>query len=83
MDPYKVSAQFVAYRWFMKHHAANASAGAALEFARNNWASFLPCAQQGLGRLLIRIARPKQKRYGNTPARAPWNRPTMKHAAAG
>ena len=83
MDPYKVSAQFVAYTWFMKHNRVNPSASAAKQFARNNWPSFLPCAHRGLGRLLIRIARPNQKLYGKNPARAPSNRLNMKHAAAG
>jgi hypothetical protein len=83
MDAYKVSAQFVAYTWFMKHNAVNANAVEAMQFARNNWAFFLPSAHEGLGRLLIRIARPKQKQYGRPLGRVFANRVNLKHAAAG
>jgi hypothetical protein len=62
MSPRKVSAQFTAYSWFSQWKdkaAATAEAEAeaeALRFARENWPAFLPCAPEGLGRLLIRLA---------------------------
>jgi hypothetical protein len=83
MDPYRVSAQFVAYSWFMKHNAVQPSAAAAAQFARSNWASFLPCAHQGLGQLLIRIARPAPNGYGRATSQVRLSRLCREHAAAG
>lgn len=59
MSPRKVSAQFAAYTWFSERNdkaATVADEADALRFARENWAAFLPCAPEGLGRLLIRLA---------------------------
>ncbi len=83
MNPTKISAQFVAYTWFIKHQGVNADAGEAMRFARNHWLSFLSAAHRGLGRLLIRIARPRQKGYGRAAGRAFSNRLNLKQAAAG
>lgn len=58
MDPLKVSAQFAAFVWFSEKHKGTA-AGDAARFARENWIAFLPCAEEGLGRLLLAIAGPK------------------------
>jgi hypothetical protein len=69
MNPYKVSAQFAACTWFTNNNAGKSTADEAMQFARDNWVAFLPCAQVGLGRLLIRIASPRQKRYGKKPGR--------------
>jgi hypothetical protein len=52
-----VSAQFAAFVWFTNDPMrAKGSPDAALEFARQNWRSFLPLAHPGLGRLLLKIA---------------------------
>jgi hypothetical protein len=56
MNPYRVSAQFTAYHWFLTNNACNSNQ--AMRFARHNWAAFLTGANQGLGRLLIRVATP-------------------------
>jgi hypothetical protein len=57
MDPRKVSAEFAAYVWFSHWRDESASTeNEAVRFARTNWGAFLPCAHEGLGRLLIRIA---------------------------
>jgi len=58
MNPWKVSAQFAAFVWYLDRNCATPtrSAEAAL-FARENWIAFLPYAHEGYGRLLIRIAR--------------------------
>jgi hypothetical protein len=55
MDAMKISAQFAAYVWYTKRVAFGREADAA-EFAKANWAKFLPLAHVGLGRLLRRIA---------------------------
>jgi len=64
-NPLTVSAQFAAFVWFngnVKH--AGHGAGAAMQFARDHWQTFLPLAHPGLGRLLLNIARPRRRRVG-------------------
>jgi hypothetical protein len=72
MDPCKVSAQFAAYLWFTGHKAGGSAAGdQAVRFARDNWVAFLPCAHEGIGRLLIRVAeldRATRARHGPSQA---------------
>jgi hypothetical protein len=58
----KVSAMFAAYVWFTSHKGEDAKAQKeAVSFARTHWKKFLPCAHEGLGRLLIRIAGSQEK----------------------
>ena len=59
MSPFKVSAEFAAFTWFVNTSRGKVSTKRALRFARKNWASFLPCAHNGLGRLLMRLAGPE------------------------
>jgi hypothetical protein len=62
MNPWKMSAQFAAYMWFIKHGGRSpAAAEDARKFAKNNWVAFIPCADKGVGRLLIAIARPSPR----------------------
>jgi hypothetical protein len=57
MDPYKASARFAAYVWFSNRKGgAPVDATEAVNFAKDHWAAFLPCADEGIGRLLIRVA---------------------------
>ena len=59
MNPWKVSAQFAAYMWFTKKEGdAPGSPVEARRFAKQNWVAFLPYADEGVGRLLIAIAKP-------------------------
>ncbi len=59
MDPLTVSAQFAAYMWFSRQEkSAAVCRTAAMQFARSHWEDFLPIAQKGLGRLLLRLAKP-------------------------
>jgi hypothetical protein len=70
MDPCKVSAQFAAYVWFSSHKTGGRADGdRAVRFAKDNWPAFLPCAHEGIGRLLIRVAELDRKKAG--PARRP------------
>jgi hypothetical protein len=65
MNPRKVSAQFAAYVWFLGREAATPAAEAAARgFAQRHWAAFLPCAHEGLGQLLIRVAGVRGRRAG-------------------
>ncbi len=58
MDALTVAAQFAAYTWFEESYGGKPDSQAqAMQFARENWVAFLGNAQEGLGRLLIRIGR--------------------------
>ncbi|HEY7328097.1 MAG TPA: hypothetical protein VH592_10675 [Gemmataceae bacterium] len=71
MNPLKVSAMFAAYVWFTEREGNSVMARReAASFACSNWESFLPSAHEGLGRLLIRVARVRKrdrKRRKKTP----------------
>ncbi|MBY0526695.1 MAG: hypothetical protein K2R98_25080 [Gemmataceae bacterium] len=70
MNALKISAQFAAYTWYSKNRPDNAETReTASEFARNNWISFLPLAHEGLGRLLMRIAKPTKRRLSHSAAK--------------
>jgi hypothetical protein len=52
-----ISAQFAAYLWYTGlPQNAGKSADEAMQFAYEQWPSFLNLAHQGLGRLLLRLA---------------------------
>ncbi len=57
MSPATVSARFAAYVWYRECAGTKVTAREARAFARENWAAFLPSAHEGLGRLLLRVAR--------------------------
>jgi hypothetical protein len=85
MNALKVSAQFAAFVWYSEMKQGAASRAEAAGFARENWVAFLPSAHEGLGRLLIRVARQPVARRGRGPrhARRPSKRPigTMAEAS--
>ena len=60
MDPITVSAKFAAYTWVTE--VAAATPEQASRFAEGNWRHFLRAADEGAGRLLARLARPRRKR---------------------
>jgi hypothetical protein len=62
VNPWKISAQFAAYVWFTNQHSSRKSAAdEARRFAKENWVAFLPYADDGMGRLLIAVAKPPRK----------------------
>jgi hypothetical protein len=61
MNPLKVCAQFAAYVWYSEIREGRATHEESARFARTNWSSFLPCAHEGWGRLLIRVAKPGRR----------------------
>jgi hypothetical protein len=70
MDPLKVSAQFAAFVWASQGNTESESADdGAARFARNNWATFLPLAHEGLGRLLLQIAAVPETGLRRLPSR--------------
>jgi hypothetical protein len=67
MDPYKASARLAAYIWFTNRKGKPpVDLNEAVRFAKDNWAAFLPCADEGIGRLLIRV--PALDRKGHPAA---------------
>ena len=56
MDPRVVAARFTALVWSSERNRQDREA--AVRFAKDNWPAFLPLAQEGLGRLLLKIATP-------------------------
>jgi hypothetical protein len=68
MYPLKMSAQFAAYAWYTEVRG-RATHTEALRFAEQNWASFVPAAHEGWGKLLMRLARPR--RHAARRAKAP------------
>ena len=58
MNPLKVSAQFAAYVWYTEVRQGMRNHDEALRFAEQNWATFLPSAQEGWGKLLMRVTKP-------------------------
>ena len=69
MKARKVAAQYAAYTWYQENHKNQQCQSEAVRFAEENWSAFLSVADQGWGRLLIRIAserlgRQGRKRYG-------------------
>lgn len=77
MNPWKVSAQFAAYSWYLDHNADTPqTADEAKRFARDNWVGFLPAAHDGVGRLLIALGKsPKRTQPGGRSESRPARRP--------
>lgn len=61
MTPLQLSAQFTAYLWFLKQEChLDKSRADAHAFARQNRQRFLPAADEGFGRLLHAIGKPRK-----------------------
>jgi hypothetical protein len=65
MNALEVAARFTALRWYqeMRPHRRQE----AIRFSKTHWAAFLPYANPGLGRLLMRITRKRKTRSNGTP----------------
>jgi hypothetical protein len=64
MKARKVAAQFAAYTWYQENRSGKERQEEATRFAKENWTAFLPIADEGWGRLLLRIASGRAKRHG-------------------
>ena len=64
MQPSEIAARFTAFAWYTNcRQAPSKTAQAeARRFAEENWKTFLPLANQGLGRLLLRVAKTRKAR---------------------
>ena len=63
MTPAKIAAQFAAHVWYTNTRSASREVveKEAQRFAKHNWQAFLPVAHDGLGRLLLAIAKPRKR----------------------
>ena len=59
MKPLEMAAQFAAFAWYTNARQApsRTTQAEARRFSRRSWRIFLPVAQKGWGRLLLRIAK--------------------------
>jgi hypothetical protein len=55
MNPWKASARFAAFVWYL-NRATEKPAEEASRFARDNWIAFLPYANEGIGKLLVAMS---------------------------
>ena len=62
MDAQQVAAQFAAYTWYENTQQNKPSEQEKCRFARENWRSFVSAAPEGLGRLLLKIAKGRSAR---------------------
>ncbi len=70
MHPLKASAQFAAAVAFSNGKPNTLETRKATRrFAKNNWVAFLPYANEGWGRLLLRIAKKPTHQKSGTPVR--------------
>lgn len=68
MTPIEAAARFAAFAWYSKarNNGDPAKRSKAEEFARDNWAAFVPMANEGWGRLLLRLAKQDATRRSRT-----------------
>jgi len=75
MNPLEIAARFAAFVWYANHREAHEQTkrAEAQRFSQESWQAFLPVAHEGLGRLLVRVAKvhsrpkrvkPKYRRAG-------------------
>jgi hypothetical protein len=64
MSPSEIAARFAAFTWYTNcRQAPNKTVQAeARRFSEDNWKTFLPLANQGLGRLLLQVAKSRKAR---------------------
>jgi hypothetical protein len=74
MDARTAAARFAAFVWYQDIRAGQASPTEAGRFARENWTKFLPVADEGWGKLLLRVAskgqNARRSRRGKTRRRS-------------
>ncbi len=59
MTPLQAAARFAAFVWYTENRNAprRVARAEARRFAQESWKAFLPVAHEGLGRLLLEVAR--------------------------
>jgi hypothetical protein len=81
MKPSEIAAQFAAFAWYTNCRQApsRTTQAEARRFSKHNWQIFLPVAHEGLGRLLLRVAK---VRPNSQPLPAALNRPRKRQLVA-
>ena len=64
MTPLQTAARFAAFVWYTENRNGSRRIvkAEARRFAQDHWQAFLPVANEGLGRLLLRIGKPRRLR---------------------
>jgi hypothetical protein len=70
MHPSEIAARFAAFAWYTNRHQvpSNTAQAEASQFSHENWKTFLPFANQGLGRLLLQVAKTRKARQRRSAA---------------
>ena len=68
MNPWKASAQFAAFVWYLNRERPTPPDEAA-RLAKDNWIAFLPCADERIGKLLVTSDHVPGTRGGRWPRR--------------
>jgi len=70
MHPLEIAARFAAFTWITNRHQtpSNFVQAEARRFSEENWKMFLPLANQGLGRLLLQVAKTRKSRQRRSAA---------------
>ena len=81
MKPLELAARFAAFAWYANNRQASSGTteAEARRFSENNWQVFVPVAQEGWGRLLLRVAEVRQHPQHRS---APASRHTKRQLAA-
>lgn len=64
MTPLEIAARFAAFTWYTNTRQAPArtTQAEARRFSQENWTTFVPVAHEGMGKLLLKIAKPRKTR---------------------
>jgi hypothetical protein len=68
MKARKVAARFAARTWYEEVRGGRQSREETVDFVRSHWQTFLPVANVGLGRLLLRIVRVQRRKLFRCPS---------------
>lgn len=82
MTPLQAAARFAAFVWYTNRRKGPRAIvqDEARQYAQDHWQAFLPIANEGLGRLLLRVARPHKNRKRRQSPSHRWQ--SNGHAAA-
>ena len=83
MKPLEMAARFAAFAWYTGYREAPSRIARqeATQFASQNWRLFLPVAEEGWGRLLLRVVQPRPHKLHVATAVSRSGKPQL--AAAG
>lgn len=73
MKPLEAAARFAAFTWYSDYREAprRPTEADAREFARENWQTFIPVADEGWGKLILRVAKARPNSQHASPVVRP------------